>query len=531
MERKYEITIYYKQQKTKPVGKKALSQIYDGFKTDMPTVEQLLYYVTSPNSFTWIPAVFNRRAKMDNWIKQSAFALDFDSGITPEEVMEKLREFDITPNIVYATFRDTIEHRRFRVVLLLEQPITDKQLAQSIINGLLKVFPDADPSCKNLSRIFHGGLTGEIPAAAPVTVNQLVDFIQINKISMDGNQTRKIAEKGVSLYYTYRNTRNSANIQSCQPPNCNYDYLTRLKKNKFDFDKCNKQVRIFRDFVEGKWLHHNQLFGIATNLIWIKGGEKLMKSTMDRYDDMGMTAYTQNNRNILPYVKKVGYLPMNLANFSPYEEDHQFSNLISSVRHPKGQIEVIYRQPKISLNVAQHSLHEHFQIIKNSNEKKVYLIIGATGIGKTKELENEERVTIALPTHALKNEVAQRMKVDYMMTPELPVFSNNMINNKINRYYSVGLNDRVYQLLKEISRNFTSKYTQMDSDAAMNYLNELNRSYKSNQSVLTTHERAIFHDFQHDTLIFDEDPFEFLILTITDAVFAINSSDPPFILS
>ena len=43
---------------------------------------------------------------------------------------------------------------------------------------------------------------------------------------------------------------------------------------------ARKRIKILDEFLSGTWLNHNQLFGLATNLIYTEGGYQLMIITM-----------------------------------------------------------------------------------------------------------------------------------------------------------------------------------------------------------------------------------------------------------
>ena len=77
----------------------------------------------------------------------------------------------------------------------------------------------------------------------------------------------------------------------------------------------------------------------------------------------------------------------------------------------------------------------------------------------------------------------------------------------------------IHDVSSEKNKN---KYPQTDVDKANLYLDQLSQSTNSTNSVLTTHARALFTEFKHDTIIFDEDPLTTLIdvkhLEITDFI-------------
>ena len=63
-------------------------------------------------------------------------------------------------------------------------------------------------------------------------------------------------------------------------------------------------------------------------------------------------------------------------------------------------------------------------------------------------------------------------------------------------------------------------YSPEEIEIAGKYLSELTKSLDTSKTVLTTHRRALFTDFKHNTLIFDEDPINSLLdikeMEITD---------------
>jgi len=197
-------------------------------------------------------------------------------------------------------------------------------------------------------------------------------------------------------------------------------------------------------------------------------------------------------------------------------------NLISSTRTAIGQIEIIEQQELITLEEAEVTFKKEFKKAMDA-ESGVFLFKVPTGLGKTFALETLENVTIALPTHALKTEVSGRMKVDHLCSPSLPEFSPD-IKAKLQFFYATGLFKKALSLIKA-TVDCNDKH---DAALAVQYLDETNATYKANETVLTTHQKAIFANFKHDTLIFDEDPFSSIMpihkVTIGDFISLSNVS-------
>ena len=88
---------------------------------------------------TWIGGAFDNGLKtLKSW---QLAALDFDNGT-------------LSPVA-------TIENPRFRMVFMLDQPLTAEKQARDCISALLSVFPEADKQCVNPNRIFLGS-QGEV---------------------------------------------------------------------------------------------------------------------------------------------------------------------------------------------------------------------------------------------------------------------------------------------------------------------------------------------------------------------------------
>lgn len=491
--------------------------------------------VCQPQGRTWCPAIFkDNKRKNDNWVSQQVFALDFDNGLTPEQALTELSKYNIIPNMVYGSFSDTLELRKFRVVLVLDRVINDATTAKWITVQLMNLFGQkADKACKDSARMFYGSKHNEPEFINHKFVNtdELFDVLNTVTIANDGGRTRNVVEPifgtRPELPYIYMESSDTAP-------------KTELFNNgemieKFDFDKAANNVQIFADFINGEWLTHPQLFGIATSLRWIEGGLKLMRDTMNKYNKSGKTFYSPNNFSILTYVAKMKYTPNNLSNYSPYEEDHNFSNIIFATKMVRGTIDFISKESEITVDEAYERLVDEFSRILEKREKgKVFILRVPTGLGKSELLsqlkvsnDGIQSATIAFPTHSLKNEIAERFAKngeEVRVTPELPKFSDE-IAAKLQRLYDAGLYSDVNDFVKEISkdpkeynkstskffgiREVISKYDVSDVKLAKEYLTLNNECYnETSKIVLTTHTKATFVNFASDIMIYDECPLQ-----------------------
>jgi hypothetical protein len=495
------------------------------------TINEMLTYTTSPYSYTISPAIFNGSRENNNWLSQHSFWLDFDSGISPEIAKDKLKHYGIEPNIIYYTFSHTEDYPRFRLIILLDQPITDSTIAKSIRENLIECL-GADRACKDSARIFLGGTTGEIHTETPNTINQLVQFAGIQEVAKDNQQTRNL-QKFSSFY----NITNRSDQDSAIPPYQHIDprleYLNSHKQNKFNYDLAIEKLQILKDFTSGKELKYLQLIGLATNLIHVNGGFKFMREHMEKFNSLGLTKYKSEDFAILRESKFNEYYPQRLERFSPYVEDHIYTDIIDAAKNPRGEVQIIEPVVKIKLPEAEALLDREFQSIIQSNSKDIFILKTQTAIGKSTKLTNQKNTTLAFPTHDLKEEISTKMRIDHHLVPDLPIFNDRRINDTITAYYSIGLNDDVYILLNSVAYMINTDYCEEDRNLARAYLQAISDSYSTSKTVLTTHIRALFDQYTHDTIVFDEDPLKSLLtiekFNLTDLMSleqSINDKEP-----
>lgn len=491
--------------------------IENSFKIAKLTYEQLIKYSAKPYSYTISTAIFKNERSNNNWIGQEVFYLDFDGTISVDEVLERFYDFDIQPNFYYTTFRHTEKSPRFRVALLIDSYITDVKVANRIRKGLKTAFPESDQTTYDPARMFFGGITCFPLTNTPIPLYKLHTMISLYLIDNDNGKTRSVnGSEGVHLIDNYnRNTRNNPNNFSHDY----LDYLKNFKNNKVDTNILYDKIKIYRDFIDGEWLYHNQLFGLITNLNWIKGGKKKFNETMQLYNSNGKTRYNKVKFKMGTYVSKMEYYPMNLSNFSPYEEDWEYSNLLSALRISKGRVEQIKETNYINIEEAEKRFEVELDRVLKSKENKIYIFNLPIGFGKTTRLKQIKGVDIGFPTHDLKEEVSMGMTITHLKTPKLPSFNNPIINQNLNKFYQMGLNESARKLLKKVAEEFSIDVSLVDREKAINYLLEVNNKSDAETTLLTTHQRLLMTNSESNTLIFDEDPI-FDILSVNS--FKIN---------
>lgn len=155
---KYKITIDPTPQTKKPDSDEKKSIIYNNLNiiTGL-TIDEFDLYMKPPYSYTWSPSIMDGKRQNENWIEQSVFAIDFDKGkIEIDAVIDRLTNLNIFPQLWYETMSSTNTLRKFRVVIFLDEPIKYNHEREKISLALLKLFPEADQTCKDPSRYFLG---------------------------------------------------------------------------------------------------------------------------------------------------------------------------------------------------------------------------------------------------------------------------------------------------------------------------------------------------------------------------------------
>jgi hypothetical protein len=481
------------------------------------TINQFAAMVSSPNSHSWYGGTLTNTINNQNWTSTQVFGLDFDGGDkTPEETIHILQANGINPQLWYTTFSSTTEMHKYRVVLFVENQITDIQERDLIYKGLLQLVPHADPTCKNAGRIFFGGQRAEVIHTEPISNQQLIDATSIAVITADKGRTRFIpernlpslnAENGKFLSSVYRNNHFSPEFITPHPTTIMGGVLPTI-----DWKKAQERVKVLDAFLTGEWLYHDQLFGLATNLIYIKGGQRLMKETMQRFNEEGRTHYSENNFNIITYLKKVQYPAKPIHSFSPFPEDADLHDLYSAVVDVRGKIEVIEPIMRMPLLEAEQTFQSKFYDVLNlSQDDGIYLFKVPTAIGKTQLITNVN-ATLAFPTHALKCEVQERMSVPNVLSPDALDFMDEKLNSRLKYYYAAGLIQKATAMIHDVANSSNNpQYDPLDINQAQVYLEQLKLTQESENTVLTTHARALHLQHKHDTIIFDEDPLETIL--------------------
>lgn len=493
-------------------------------------ISELKEYITK--GCTFCPATFNGKISNKNFKQKSIFCLDFDSGITPEEILERLNEFRLGYSFFYSTFSDTPSHRKFRVVFEFEIPINDPKIATAINKMLMTIFPEADKSCKDLARIFFGGKEVFYENDQVLTLNNLLNTYEVNVIAQEKHpnnysrqhkKVRKMMKICSALYNTLSTEHKNINFSHSIIQHIDLDQLSNKISILSDFRKLNSTTHTTThthttSLSKGVWHDgYHKLLGIISNLQYIKGGREWVKDIMNAYGQFKDHHYAL--LNVIPN-SEYKYHPMDLKNFSPFPEDHQYKNILEATgRSDYNTIRLIKPYYVLSLNSAEKILKDVFEKALNDTSNNITVIKTVTGLGKTKLLESlpiNLSYTLAFPTHTLKDEVFHRIyssgknNITFDVTPKLPELPK-IQQDIIDCYYKQGCWQEVQQYLNNLScdPSIEPKIKKQLED----YHSDNRKAYADNgNSIITTHTKALlkrddgtFHFDNTDVLIFDED--------------------------
>jgi len=492
------VTTDYRKQTEKPSGAEVarinnqLTQVAE-FKTP----GEFLDLVTQPNGCSWCPGIFDGSRKNENWMGSDIIALDFDDGVPLQDTLDKIED-PFKPNLFYFTFSHSTDTPKYRLVWFLDEFLEDTKKYKIILKGLIEDL-GADRACKDPARFFYGGSTGEVLKTNRTPLKPFYHYAESCVVSN-----------------TYRERLNrTAEYDKDESARHNEDskLAKKLKKIKVremedrHWDKLH-EFDIISQFAEGRRdFRHPDVFLLATQMYWIRGGLRWMKKTMNKHNKQGKTDYTRNNFNVLRIVKKYRYFPQSLKE-SRFDDDTYFVGFdLFGTRGAVKKVNEKDTEPKLELKEAEYQLKEAFHFRHDG----VSVIKTPPGLGKTEVslemLRTNKDVVLAYPTHTLKDEAAERLDekgIDYITTPEIPEFKSEKLNNRLDRFFNAGLVKKAMSLIYDVAEG--KKGSGTDMLRADLFRIELQEAYAYDGPVLTTHQKALHSTFSQKNIVFDEDP-------------------------
>lgn len=519
--------------------------------------------VVQPFGRSFSGAVFENGTRTNaTWKSQQVFALDIDGGVTIDEMIRRFNQFNLMPAFIYTTFSSTQQNEKFRVIFVLNEVIDDIRVRNFVQMSLMKIFPETDPITRDAARMMYGGkeivycsyndvvtvpdiyLTictiirnGQNPSRDMKQFCRSVGVDILNgypRISVFNN------ERDMPLYKEQEDIYNSLTKNRAVPLNnsslcvrishMNYiihfsRYNTKeyyyVNENNIDiefeiskvsekkvlirdypFDDLHNNCKLYREAVDGRyWTNHCEMFGLMTNLLQIEGGSLKIKEILNSRSEYEVKMQSWNSMK--NQILKANYAPCNCDKYCPFVNNCVHGlNMIFQGKLFRGMVMEVGENKVKPLQQAKQELKEYFNYIMDSNQKGIFIIKAPTGIGKTQlyvDACKDKNLTIAVPTHRLKNDVSNRLNeegVPHFSMPELPNL-NICEKQKLERLYDTG---------SFIAANMYLKKLAYESDDVKEYLNELKRMQKvKNRTVITTHQKLLSYKDFNDTVIIDED--------------------------
>lgn len=496
---------------------------------------------------TFCPAIFTeQKRKARDFSTMQIFALDFDCGITPEEVKERAEKCMLPVAFMYHSFSSTIECPKFRTVFLNDVPVTERIAAEIMLNMLLEIFPEADKNCKDVSRMFFGGkgIIGGVKNEV-INIEKILEQYQrtcfVRESKNYSRSIRNFAQKyNISCVNNclqiFKIEKNDGNFvfdpyiygSSCIFPSISPEYVIKLgykpctrergvKSERFQVElkTLGEKCRLYMDFLKEPHIHHNERFLLMTNMIHMVGGEKRFLSVSEEKN------YDRNDwRFYVKYAKDKCYKPQQCEGNCPYCDvcSHK-ENMVLTVlaREPIKRIE---EESYYELEYIEEHFRNCLVDAVNSYMNGIYIIPAQTAVGKTEAycsmiVEDERhKYMIAAPTNALKREIEKRLAkkgIKAAVTPSVDEMDlPSDLTREIEYYYSVGLGREVARLIKEYIKENENAISNEEMRAVYQcreYL-RFEKEMKGFRVIVTTHARlSTFssENIENYIVIIDED--------------------------
>ena len=492
------------------------------------SLKEFRHYV-GEKGVTFTRALFKGKRVTDSFEEQVLFAVDIDGGLSYQEFMKRSENYGILPFLVYDTFSATSEQEKFRAVYLMETVIEKKNLAELFNVMLIKVFPESDRSCKDVTRMFFGGKRIKYFNEDNILrIENLVKACQCEMEKDHKNYRRNIEKlagdygiacKGGCIQIYRKDTDlimdekipQSADILGGMV----VEYGSIKKKEKIkkevegkrekndsenrlnfpilriDKDKMPAYCPLYRDHLD-EHLHHNLKFLLATNLQYIKGGKSLFMA--------GIEEETESRKNWemeWKQIKSYGYKPQScMKGGCPYEKKCNVDSLYSKLTWKI--IPLRKKVPYITLEDAQNELRQYLYEAVEAKDRGIHLIKAQTALGKTQaycELASEksdQAFMFVVPTLDLQDEIVKRLEaagshcIKTVSCIEKTKELDLSIYNELIMLYDSGQGDKVKGRIQEYLESNADELSEITIEEVKRCLNQQEK-LNGTCNVVTTH--------------------------------------------
>ena len=519
---------------------------------------------------TFCPATFNNGTrKKSNFEQMQLLVLDFDNNdpnklITYDDVIDRAEYNELPVLFAYETLTSQ-DRDRFRIVFLNDVPIADIRAAEIALSALISIFPEADKSCKDVSKMYYGGkrvlkLDYTIPT---IDIESIIRSMTLNLKERygDTHYKRKIKEFAIEnnialnkhnlldISREEENQTEESGAFQCgkNMPNPfiiingfgenlpNYQYRINLhtKSTNSSVKTNNKYTRttyrsdvitdigsicqLYREYETGsRLLDHAELYGLATNLIQIESGSVRFKEIL-----VGNNYFSDIKRkydrwdNHLKYFTQSNYKPQNCISYCPYNNECSHGKNILSTIRPRLPIRVHdYIDNFGSLKNIEDELDHMLEIANNAEDQKIHVIKAPTAIGKSRSIINlmknsDKRILVGTPTNGLKNELYDRMRdngINGYISPSLRELGlPKDLEKDIDKLYATGR----YRFVVPYIKKKINENDEFYSTDLAEYLKDLDKFDNSCGNAITTHKKILYMNeeqiMKYNNVIIDED--------------------------
>lgn len=405
------------------------------------SLEDFSHYV-GERGVTFARALFKGKRNTDFFEEQVLFAVDIDKGLSYQEFMKRSEDYNILPFLVYDTFSSTSKQEKFRAVYLMETVIEKKKLAELFNVMLIKVFPESDKSCKDVTRMFYGGKGIKyFDERNVLNIERLVVAFHTEMKERDRKNHRRNIEKLAGDYgiackdgriQIYRKdlVMDEKKMQGADILGgmaVEYGAVKKMEikgekeKNnsenspnfpilRIDKDKLPTYCYLYKKHL-AEHLHHNLKFLLATNLQYIKGGKTLFMNGIEEEE----IESRKNWEMEWTQIKSYGYKPQScMRGGCPYVNRCKVDSLYSKLTWKI--IPLRKKVPYITLEDAQNELRQYLHEAVEAKDRGIHLIKAQTALGKTQaycELaceKSDQAFMFVVPTLDLQDEIVKRLE-------------------------------------------------------------------------------------------------------------------------
>lgn len=491
---------------------------------------------------TFLRAIIEGKRKDENFIKQILLVLDFDGTLDYNDFKERCQIYGLPYTFTYKTFSCKKDDYRFRAVFIMDQWITKRELAIGINKMMLELFPEADLSCKDLSRMFLGGIgVIEKNCEKIVAITDIVRNFEICLREETGSnyskRLRTVAKKmgvgiiGSKLGIFDINTLEKEEIDKIDSKIIDGNILMVLpgtsKENVDDLKKkLNKKrnhslyeikedmaleniCQMMRNFKMTE-LEHRYKFLLATSLYLIKGGKEFFFEYLQEH----IKEWEIQWKNI----EDKAYNPQRCEEICPYWESCRAHSLYDKVNKKILKLE---ETKFITLEEAEEKLQSSIEEAVAAYDQDIHIIKAQTALGKTEQycriVKNrcDKNFIIAVPTIQLQLEVAERLKakgveceITESIRSKVEKLHIDELNDCVDEAYDAGYGRRVVKIIREFLQEHAETLTIDEKHEIGEILKEQKADISKARCIVTTHAFFLIkklYELQDYEMIIDED--------------------------